>query len=75
MSFLTGYKTYIIGALEFIGGIAIAVYFPDVTLKGLGVIIALQGLTAITLRLGIGEKVDEAKIVNDLIAWLKVYKK
>jgi hypothetical protein len=75
VSFLTGYKTFIIGAVMVIGGILAAVYLPDVELKGLGILAAVQGLGMITLRLGIGEKIDEAKIVNDLIAWLKVHKK
>jgi hypothetical protein len=75
VSFLTGYRTFIIGAVMVIGGILAAVYLPDVELKGLGILAAVQGLGMITLRLGIGEKIDEAKIVNDLIAWLKVHKK
>ena len=67
MSFLTGYKTIIIGALMFIGGVAAAVLIPEATLKGLGVLAAVNGLGMITMRLGIGDKVDEQKLADTII--------
>lgn len=68
MNFLAGYKTFIIGALMLIGGVAAAVLIPETTIKGLGVLCAVQGAGMITLRLGIGDKVDEAKLVDAIVA-------
>ena len=67
MNFLTGYKTFIVGVLMMLGGIAAAVFIPDLTIKGLGVLAAVNGLGMITMRLGIGEKVDEQKLVDAIV--------
>jgi|GEM_PF-7047315 len=66
---LDGKKTYLLGTIKFVAGVAVAVFLPDAYLKAAGLYIAIDGATDITTRLGIANQVDEEKIANKVIRW------
>jgi len=69
LKWLKGKKTYFLGALKFLAGCAVAVFIDDPYVKAAGCYIAVDGLTNITMRIGVADKVDEKKIANKVIRW------